>query len=90
MNKTLFFSLINLLQGASWALAMIIATYLFFHTLSYGFISAVFSAFFGSLIGLFFVAFFELVNIEAKKFEESKKQTEILNQILFKLQDKRE
>ncbi len=82
MSKSLTQFIISLLQGASWALAIIFATYLFFHMLSHGYIIALFSALFGSLVGLFFVAFFELINIELKKLSQAEKQTKLLEDIL--------
>ncbi len=85
MSKNLTQLIISLLQGASWALVIIISAYLFFHMLPYGYIIALFSALFGSFIGLFFVAFFELINIELKNLEESKKQTKLLQDILQEL-----
>jgi len=88
MSKSLTQFVISLLQGASWALVIIISTYLFFHMLPYGYVMAFFSALFGSFIGLFFVSFFELINIELKNLEESKKQTKLLQDILENLTPK--
>ncbi len=85
MSKNLTQFIISLLQGASWALVIIISTYLFFHMLPYGYVIALISALFGSFVGLFFVSFFELINIELKNLEESKKQTKLLQNILQEL-----
>ena len=85
MSKNLTQFIISLLQGASWALVIIISVYIFFHMLQYGYVIALISALFGSFIGLFFVSFFELINIELKNLEESKKQTKLLQDILQEL-----
>jgi len=85
MNKGIIAIIINLLQGASWALVVIVSSYLFFHTLPYGFFVALFSALFGSFIGLFFVSFFELINIQYKNFLQNEKQTKLLEDILQEL-----
>ena len=87
MSKNLTQFIISLLQGASWALVIIISSYLFFHTLSYGFIYALFSAIFGAFVGLFFVSFFELINIEMKKLYQAEKQTKLLQDILQELKN---
>jgi hypothetical protein len=85
MNKGIIAIIINILQGASWALVVIISSYLFFHMLPYGFFTALFSALFGSFVGLFFVSFFELINISYKNLLENQKQTKLLEEIAKKL-----
>lgn len=85
MNKGIIAIIINLLQGASWALVIIISVYLFMHMLPYGFFVALFSALFGSFVGLFFVSFFELINIAYKNLLENQKQTKLLEEIIKKL-----
>ncbi len=87
MSKNLTQFIVSLLQGASWALVIIISSYLFFHTLSYGFIYALFSAIFGAFVGLIFVSFFELINIEMKKLSQAEKQTKLLQDILQELKN---
>ncbi len=88
MNKNLLSFIVNLLQGASWALAVLLSTYLFIHTYHYGLLAAAILAFFGVLIGLFFVALFELINIQMKKLSEIQKHTELLKEILKELRVK--
>ena len=88
MNKNLLSFIVSLLQGASWALAALLSIYLFFHTYHYGLLAATILAFFGALIGLFFVAFFELINIQMRKLSETQKQTELLKEILKELRIK--
>ena len=85
MDKGIISIIIHILQGASWALVVILSTYLFFHTLPYGFFIALFSALFGAFIGLFFVSFFELINISYKNLLENQKQTKLLEEIAEKL-----
>ncbi len=85
MQKTSFNILINFLRGASWALVIIIAVYLFFHTLSFGFFVAISAALFGSFIGLFFVAFFELINLQYKQIALQEEQLQLLKEINSKI-----
>jgi len=87
MSKNFIQFIVGLLQGASWALVIIISTYLFFHTLSFGYIIAFISAFIGSFVGLFFVVFFEFVNIEIKKLSQSEQQTKLLQEILDRMKN---
>ncbi len=85
MQKTSFNLLINFLRGASWALVIIIATYLFFHMVHLGFFVAISAALFGSFVGLFFVAFFELVNLQFKKTALMEEQVKLLREINSKI-----
>ncbi len=85
MQKTSFSILINFLRGASWALVIIIAIYFFLHTLSFGFFIALSAALFGSFVGLFFVAFFELVDLQYKKIAIHEKQLKLLEEINSKI-----
>ena len=88
MNRNITSFLVSLLQGASWALAILLSTYFFTHFYHYGIVIAVVLAFFGVLVGLFFVVFFELINIELRKLSEIQKQTELLKEILKELRIK--
>jgi len=85
MQKTSFNILINFLRGASWALVIIIASYLFFHTLYLGFFIAISASLFGSFVGFFFVAFFELVNLQYKKIALQEEQIKLLKEINSKI-----
>jgi len=85
MNKNIFSFLINFLQGASWALAIIIAVFLFLKMLPFGIVTALFSALFGSFIGLFFVSFFELINIQMKNLSLKEEEVNLLQKISEKL-----
>jgi len=85
MQKTSFNILLNFLRGASWALVIIIATYLFFHMLYLGFFIALSSALFGSFVGFFFVVFFELAHLIYKKIELQEEQLNILKEINGKI-----
>ncbi len=85
MNKSFFNFIINFLQGASWALVVIVSAYLFFKMLPFGIFVAIFAALFGSFIGLFFVSFFELINIQVKSLSIKKEEIELLKEISKKL-----
>ncbi len=78
MQRSRFDSLVSFLQGASWA-TVIIGAYLFF-TLFYpfGLIVALIGGFFGALIGLFMVIFFEMAHTQEEILKEQKEQTQIL------------
>ena len=71
--------LISLLQGASWALAVLGA----FSLLSpFGFFAALLGMFLGMLPGFVLVVICELAHLQFEKFHELKKQTALLEQIL--------
>ena len=78
MQRNRFDALVSFLQGASWA-TVIIGAYLFF-TLFYpfGLIVALIGGFFGALIGLFMVVFFEMAHTQEEILKEQKEQTQIL------------
>jgi membrane associated rhomboid family serine protease len=87
MKQSLLETVISLLQGASWALA-VIGMVVFYNLFSpFGFIVGIFSAFFGSLAGLFFVVFFEIALLQIQKYKETKEQTLLLRKIYEKLSD---
>jgi len=87
LKRGSFDSLVSFLQGASWA-TVIIGAYLFF-TLFYpfGLIVALIGGFFGALIGLFMVVFFEMAHTQEEILSEQREQTRLLKSFL---EDKKE
>jgi len=53
--------------------------------LPFGIVTALFSALFGSFIGLFFVSFFELINIQMKNLSLKEEEVNLLQKISEKL-----
>jgi hypothetical protein len=84
-KHSLFERLISLLQGASWALALMGSVTLFSLFLPFGFFISLVAGFIGSLLGLFFVLVLEIVHIQLEKLYEVKKQTKLLETIDEKL-----
>ncbi len=84
MQKNSFESIVSFLQGASWAI-VVIGAYLFF-TLFYpfGLIVALVGGFFGAMIGLFMVVFFEMAHSQEESLQEQREQTKILKELLEK------
>ncbi len=84
MKENSFESIVSFLQGASWAI-VVIGAYLFF-TLFYpfGLIVALVGGFFGAMIGLFMVVFFEMAHSQEESLKEHKEQTKLLKEILEK------
>ncbi len=84
MQKNSFESIVSFLQGASWAI-VVIGAYLFF-TLFYpfGLIVALVGGFFGAMIGLFMVVFFEMAHSQEESLNEQREQTKLLKELLEK------
>ena len=76
--------LINFLLGASWALALIGASTLFFSFIGIGIIYAIVGSFFGSLPGLFMVLLLEYFLMREEKLQELRKQTKLLEELVEK------
>jgi hypothetical protein len=81
-RRSAFERLISLLQGASWAFVIIGATTFFITLYPFGFFIALIGAFIGSLGGLFFVVMFEIASLQINKFEELKKHTILLEEMV--------
>jgi membrane associated rhomboid family serine protease len=84
VQKNSFESIVSFLQGASWAI-VVIGAYLFF-TLFYpfGLNVALVGGFFGAMIGLFMVVFFEMAHAQEESLKEQREQTKLLKELLEK------
>ncbi len=80
-NRTLFEKILSLLQGSSWALAILGGLYAFLLFSPFGFLVALMSATFLFLSGFFFVVVFEIAQIQIEKLEELKKHTQLLEKL---------
>jgi hypothetical protein len=80
-RQSLFERLLSLLQGVAWALVFVgfISSFLTFYHL--GLFVALIGAFMGALVGLFFVAIFEIAQVQIDKLKELKKQTKLLEKL---------
>ena len=76
-----FEKFLSFAQGASWALALAGGSYTFLLFLPFGLIIASIISLFCFLAGFFFVAVFEMAQIQIEKYEEMKKQTHLLEQL---------
>ncbi len=81
-SSSFYEQLISLLQGASWALALVGAVSFFLAFHPFGFFTGLIGAFIGSLGGLFFVIVFEVAQQQSEKLKEIKKQTKLLEKLL--------
>ncbi|MDD3344118.1 MAG: hypothetical protein PHR87_11135 [Sulfurospirillaceae bacterium] len=86
-NRTLFEKILSLLQGASWALAILGGLYAFLLFYPFGFLTASLIAIFLFLMGFFFVVVFEVAQIQIEKLEELKKQTKLMEKLTQNLPD---
>ncbi|NLC28319.1 MAG: hypothetical protein GX780_06050 [Campylobacteraceae bacterium] len=87
MKTTFFDSLLSLLVGASWALAIAgigVGIYLFH---PFGFVSTFFIAFVAALPGLLCVVISEIARLQVEKTALLKKQTKLLESIEGLLRD---
>jgi len=82
-DRTLGF-IINFLLGVAWASVLIGAATSFFTFYSTSFLSAIIFAFIGALPGLIAILLLEYIITNKEKYEELKKQTKLLQQILDK------
>ena len=74
--------LINFLLGASWAIALVGATTLFFYLLPVSFFYALFGLFLGAIPGLFLVLLIEYLLMRDEKIQELRKQTKLLEELV--------
>ncbi|AOO65151.1 hypothetical protein [Sulfurospirillum halorespirans] len=80
-QQTRFEKLLSFLHGASWALALAGGGYTFLLFLPFGTIIASLIALFFFLSGCFFVIIFSMAQLQLDKFEELKKQTQLLEKL---------
>jgi len=80
-KQNFFEKLLSLLQGASWALAIVGSASFFLSMYPLGIFLALVGAFVGALLGLFFVVLFEIAQIQVDKLKELKKHTVLLEKL---------
>ncbi|MFK5880909.1 MAG: hypothetical protein QM482_01735 [Sulfurospirillum sp.] len=80
-KQNFFEKLLSLLQGAAWALVFVGSVSFFLTLYHLGIFVALFGAFIGALLGLFFVVLFEIAQVQIDKLKELKKQTELLTEL---------
>lgn len=79
MKKTFFERLLSFMLGASWALTLVFAFYLFELFLIYSFSTALVAMLMGLMFGLFFILILEYILFKIHAHHE---QSELLKQIL--------
>jgi cytochrome c biogenesis protein CcdA len=84
-NKNLLENILNILLGVSWAIVFLGGLIGFKLMIYNGLLLAVVFSIVGILIGFIFVAIFEIALIQIKKYEQIKKQTNLLEKINDKL-----
>ncbi len=73
---------INFLLGVAWASLLLGAFYIFLSYYRFSLVDAIFLSFLGSLPGLFFVVVLEYLIVGLQQYEETKKQTKLLEELL--------
>lgn len=86
-NRILFEKILSLLQGSSWALAILGGVYIFLLFYPFGFFVALLLATFLFLSCFFFVVIFEIAQMQIEKLAELRKQTQLLEKLTQNLPD---
>ena len=81
-SSNLLSIVVNVLLGASWALSFLGGTILFLFFLQGGIFFGLFAFFLGLLPGAFFVLLIEYFILQQEKFNEMKKQTQLLEELV--------
>lgn len=79
---------INFLLGVAWASVLLGTLYIFLSYYRLSLVDAIFLSFLGSLPGLFFVVILEYLIIGLQHYEETKRQTKLLEELLEQRKDK--
>ena len=82
LSSPLLSLLVNFLLGASWALAFVGATTVFFSFIDLNLFYAIFGTFLGALPGLFFVLLIEYFLMRKEKLRELRRQTKLLEELI--------
>jgi len=89
-NKGYLGGIISLLLGLSIGLTALSFLYALLSYLSQGFFQAILFAFFAMIPGLLVIVLLEFVLLGYQKYEESAKQTKVLEEILKELKNSKE
>ena len=81
MQKDKYDRIIGFLQGASWAFVLFGAFFIFKFSILFGFSFALFSSLVFIIFSLFLILFLDAFNVNKRRLEEAKKQTELLEKI---------
>ncbi|SFV50863.1 hypothetical protein MNB_SM-7-240 [hydrothermal vent metagenome] len=82
--------ILDFLKGSSWAFALVGSYIVFKSFLIFGLSSALFLTFLFIFVALFLIAAVDAFIINKERDEELKKQTKILQDILYELQSEKE
>jgi uncharacterized membrane protein (DUF106 family) len=82
MQKDLFERVTSFLLGASWAVMLVGALYIFKVTLSFGLFFSFFIVVLFILCGLLFILILDALIVNKERLREAKKQTKLLEEIL--------
>ena len=74
--------LISFLLGVAWAFVLLGITFTFLSYFKFSIIDAILFSFLGSIPGLFFVVTLEYILVGLQRFEEIKKQTKLLEEMV--------
>jgi hypothetical protein len=84
LERSTLVRLISFLLGVAWAFVMLGITFTFLSYFKVSIIDSLLFSFLGSLPGLFFVVVLEYILVGLQRFEEIKKQTNLLEEIVDK------
>ncbi len=81
MQKDIFDRIISFLLGASWAVVLFGALLTFKTFIVFGFYFSLFSTFIFIFFSLFMILALDAFSLNRKRFQESKKQTQLLEKL---------
>ncbi|WP_297485953.1 hypothetical protein [Sulfurimonas sp.] len=84
MQKDIYQRIISFLLGASWAIVLFGALFIFKIFIAFGIAIALFATLLFTIISLFLILLLDSFEVRKCTLEESKKQTELLEKIYAK------
>jgi hypothetical protein len=84
MQKDIFDKIIGFLQGASWAIVLVGALFIFKIFIPFGFFFSIFLTILYIIFTLFLLLLLDAFSVQKQKLQEMKQQTALLEKLLKK------
>lgn len=88
LRKKAFDTLLGFAIGMAWVFAFVLAIFAFIYTLPFGIFASITFFIISFVVGLIPVFIFEAIFVLFESYEERKKQTKLLEEILKKMDSK--
>jgi len=82
LDRSTLARLISFLLGVAWAFVLLGITFTFLSYFKFSIVDALLFSFLSSIPGLFFVVILEYILVGLQRFEEIKKQTQLLEEMV--------